>query len=368
VSRLLERLQRELELTRQPVERAELLARIGCSHARLGNFDEAKRLVAELRRHFGEGQSGRVTIWIMLTEGLIHWFERLSNNALDRVARAQLLSFAMKYPLGIAMSSAWKAHLEFEQSNFEASFRSIDIAIKHVDTDDHDVLARLAMILCKAFATSGDPEQTKHWFHRGRHFALLDGDRASIEALQYNRAVFTLAWARSEDCLGRLDRAAVATLRSELDSARNLQQLAAADALSNHLRLSHARLLMLEGKFDESIECLDRARSDFPFAEYHFSEPYIDLEIAFCHFNSQRPDEALTLTAGVSPQAFVSLDPDDQLFAAFARFQMAASDPRFGDVEQLRTELTQASAAYTTWLERIRRGLSEVSLALPESS
>jgi tetratricopeptide (TPR) repeat protein len=366
VSRLLERLQHELELTRQPVERAELLARIGCSHARLGNFDEAKRLVAELRRHFGEGQNGRVTVWIMLTEGLIHWFERMSGEALDRVTRAQLLSSAMKYPLGIALSSAWKAHLEFEQSNFEASFRSMDVAIQHVKIEDHDVLARLAMLLCKFTATSGDLEQTKYWFHRGRHFALLDGDRASIEALQFNRAVFTLAWARSEYCLGRLDTAVITTLRSELDSARNLQLLAAANAMSNHLRLSHARLLMLEGRFDESIESLIAARSDAPFADYHFSELYIDLEIAFCHFNCQRYDEALKLTAGLSQESFASFDPDDQLFAAYARLQMASADSRFGSIERARSDLTQRSADYTAWLKRLRLGLSEVSLALPE--
>jgi tetratricopeptide (TPR) repeat protein len=362
----LQRLQYELEQTNQPVERAELLARIGCSHARVGDFEEAKRLVAELRRHFGEGQSGRVTIWIMLTEGLIHWFERLSDEALDRVARAQLLSFGMKYPLGIAMSSAWKAHLEFEQSKFEASFRSMEIAIRHVESEDHDVLARLAMLLCKFFATSGDLDRTKHWFHRGRHYALLDGDRASIEALQYNRAVFTLAWARSEHCLDRLEKSVITTLRSELDSARNLQLLAGADALSNHLRLSHARLLMLEGKFDDSIQCLSQARSEFPFAEYHFSEPYLDLEIAFCHFNCQRHEEALKLTTGFGSESFASLDPDDQLFAAFARLQMAAADSRYGSIEGTRSEFTRVATEYQAWLERLQFGLAEVSLSLPE--
>jgi tetratricopeptide (TPR) repeat protein len=362
VSRLLQRLQRELEQTKHPVERAELMARIGCCHARVGNFEEAKKLVGELRRHFGEGQSGRVTIWIMLTEGLIHWFQHVSSEALDRVARAQLLSIGMKYPLGIAMSSAWKAHLEFERSSFEASFASIDIAIQHVEAEDHDVLARLAMLLCKFYATSGDLERTKHWFHRGRHFALLDGDRASIEALQFNRAVFTLSWARSEHCLGRLDGSAIGALRSELDSARNLQLLAAADALSNHLRLSHARLLMLEGNFEESIACLLQARGDSPFADYHFSEPYIDLEIAFCHFRCGRSDEALRLVGEISPNSFAGLDPDDRLFAAFARFQMAAGDSRFGDVEQIQCELTQESAGYTGWLERLGLGLSQLTL------
>jgi tetratricopeptide (TPR) repeat protein len=367
VSRLLQRLKRELELTKHPEERAEILARMGCIHARFGDFEEAKLLVAELRRHFGEGQSGRVTIWIMLTEGLIHWFERMSNDALDRVARAQLLSLGMKYPLGIAISSAWKAHLEFEQSNFEGSFRSMEVALRHVQAEDHDVLARLSMLLCNVCATLGDFERTKHWFHRGRHFALLDGDLAAVEALQFNRAVFTFAWARAEQCLGKLDSSLLATLRSELDSARNLQALASANAMSSQLRLSHARLLMLEGKFDESIGCLVQSRNDFPFADYHFSEAYVDLEIAFCHFKCQRHNDAYELSSGIGPQTFETFDADDRLFAAFARHQMAASDSRFGEVEDIERELSEASIAYTASRDRLRLGLSQISLAILES-
>jgi hypothetical protein len=367
VSPLVLKLNAELQRTTEPTLRAELLARIGCCLARIGYLDEARKIVAELRSDFGAGQSGRTTIWIMLTEGLIHWFGSLNNQALDRVARAQLLSVAMNYSTGIAISSAWKAYIELEQSKHEFFFDSLRLARQHAASGDNDVLARITILLSSASAIAGRLERTRFWFHRGRHYSLLDGDQTSIEALQYNRAGFTLAWARAEHCLLAPDQALLKDLRIELDSARHLQVLTGVEAFKNHLRLSHARLLILEEKYVDAKVELVQARSEAPFADFHFAKSFIDLELAYCDFKLGRCDSALEQFDSIEFEAIKSLELDDQLFAAFARYEMSSADPRFGISAELAVELNHAREAYRAWLAKLRDGLEKFEANFPET-
>jgi hypothetical protein len=367
VSPLLIRLSADLQRTTEPTKRAELLARIGCCLARIGLFDDAKKIVTELRGDFGAGQSGRTTIWIMLTEGLVHWFGSLSDQALDRVARAQVLSVAMQYSTGIAISSAWKAYIELEQSKHDSFFQSVSLARQYTASDDNDVLARITILLCSASAIAGRLDRTKFWFHRGRHYALLDGDQTSIEALQYNRAGFTLAWARAAYCLLQKDQALLKDLRLELDSARNLQALTGVQAFKNHLRLSHARLLILEQQFATAIVELMQARYEAPFADFHFAKSFIDLEIAFCNFKLGRLDAAAEQLALLDFAAIRNLELDDQLFAAFVRYEMSSVDARFGDSAVLAVDLREARDAYSAWLDKFREGLEGFEATFPET-
>jgi hypothetical protein len=365
VSPLLRKLTSALERTTEPLHRAELLARIGCCLARVGQIEDARKIVSELRTDFGAGQSGKITVWIMLTEGLIHWFGSISGQALDRVVRAQVLSVAMQYPLGIAISSAWKAYFELEQAKHEDFFQSIRLAHKHACGDDHDVLARITILLCSASATAGNPERAKYWFHRGRHYALLDGDQASIEALQYNRSAFTLSWARAENCLQKLDKELLRDLRLEIDSARNLQVLTGVAPFKNYLHLSHARLLVLEGKFEEAIAEFTNARLEEPFLDYQLMQLCVDIEIAFCQLRLERHNEVERRLEGLDFSLAGKLELDDQLFVAFARYEMSRVDARFGDAGLLADQLLTASSAYAAGHTNLRDCLNRFEADIP---
>jgi hypothetical protein len=367
MSQLLAKLKKELSNAVDPVDRAELQARIACNLARNGTFGEAEVIVRELRSGFGDGRSGRVTIWIMLAEGLIHWYSEMSPKGLDRIVRAQLLSSAMKYGTGIAVSSAWKAHIEFELSNFEAMFRSIQLSMQHASTTDHDAMTRVAVVMANASALAGDGDGAKIWFMKGREHALKDGDLASIDALQFNRAALALSWIRAETFLGNVDLQAIRRVRMELDSSRNLNAMTGIAALDNHLRMCQARLLILEENFDQAIADLTDVRSGHPFAAYHFNATLVDLEIAFCKFRLNRCDDAFNLYRTLDFSTIGDLQLDDQLVAACLRHELSATDSRFGDADSLERQKHEIGATYANWHSELREGLRKFSVELAKA-
>jgi hypothetical protein len=356
---LLARLRRDLAQATDPVDRAELRARIGCCYARNGSFDEAQLAVKDLRSGFGDGRSGRVTIWIMLTEGLIHWYSDISPKGLDRIVRAQLLSQAMKYRTGIAVSSAWKAHIDFEMSNFDAMFQSLRLSIANTSQEDNDASARVAIVMANAMSLVGDFDGTRYWFMRGRDHALKDGDQASIDALQYNRAGMALAWVRAENCIERVRPENVRKVRLELDSSKNLNAINGIEALDNHTRMSNARLLILEGHFDQAIVELKGVRGGHPFADFNFNTALVDLEISFCEFRLNKVDDALRLYQSIDMGTIGDLQIDDQLVAASIRCELTKADGRFGDVNAHTTQLSELAEAYSRWHTELKLGLQK---------
>ncbi len=359
MSQILLRIEDELSAETDVVGRARLLSRKAGYLARIGRFDDAKRIVGGLREVFGDGRSGRATCWIMLTEGLIHHFEDLSPVAHDRISRARLLSSAIGDTELVALSSAWKAHVEFERSTFDEMIASLRIAVNTARESDHAAQTRMSMVLCDSFLICGQRELAQRWFLRGRDHALLEGDQASIDALLYNRAAFGLARMRALNCLSPVLPEQLSLMRSEIDSARNLQTLTGVGALKHVVYVCDARLMILEGKFEEAIRQLNELKGTTPFGSYNFGSALINTEIAFCLVNLGRVDEGLAAFSAAKSIGFDGVDVDEQLVVAWMCLDMALRDPRFGAVEEHRASLAQRVQEYGREIDSLLSGIRE---------
>ena len=361
MSQLLKRLQREFSAASDPLVKAELLARISGNLARVGKFSEARKCVADLRLNYAGEKSGPATVWIMVAEGLIHIYCDLNPLAFDRIGRAQMLGLAMKYPAAIALASAWKAHLEFENSQFDAMVRSIRIGLQHAAADDHDSQVRLAMVLANAFMISGDRATSQIWFTKAREHAVKNGDQASIEALFYNRTAFGIASIRSDRCIESVLQADLVMARKEVESATNLQVLTGVGALTNHIHLWSARLHILERNFTEAIEELTSARRGAPFADYNFSQQMIDLEMVYCLAQIGKIDEAAQMFDVIELKSIESLDLDEQLVATSMQCELEAISVRFKRAGDTKMSLEQLKSKYATNRHSLRSSLNEWS-------
>ena len=330
MSQLLARLQNQRASAVDPLERAELTARIAANFARLGKFDESKTLIAELRSVYGDGRSGRITVWIMLAEGLIYLYQDISPLALDKITRAQVLGLAMGYSTVVALASAWKAHIEFEGSNFEAMTSSLTIAQANVSADEHDAHTRIAMVISNSFMLCGDERASYRWFMTGREHALKNGDQASVEALLYNRATMALGWLRVSCCSIKTDAQRFQSIKSEVKSARNLQQITGIPTMENHVGLMEARLLTIDEKYEDAIAKLQDVRSKAPFAIHNFSQSLVDLEICFCYVRIGQIERAATIFETIDHSNFGSLDTDEKIVVLWMCIQLCEHDARFG--------------------------------------
>lgn len=322
MSQLLLRIENELKTTANPILRGKLLAKRAGYFARIGKFAEARSIVNDLRSDFAEEKSGSVTTWIMLAEGLIHYYDKLNSEALDRVSRVQVLSKAMGDVELVAVASAWKAHFEFERSNFQTMSKSLEIALQFGGQDNHSALSRASMVLCDCHFLCGDRNNGQKWFLKSRDHALKDGDQASIEALLYNRVAFYLAWVRARNCFDKISSDQLSLIRFELSSAKSFQNITRISALQNIIDLCDARLLTLEEKYEQAIDKLQSLRDISPYGEYNFNQSFVDLEIDFCSHEIGRDEKHSSDRSNDKFEFFDKMDIDEQLIAAWMIYKI----------------------------------------------
>jgi tetratricopeptide (TPR) repeat protein len=350
-----ERIRTELD----PYRHAELRAKRAAYLARTGDFTAARKEIFEVRQAFGDGRSGRVTILLMVSEALVMQYGELSTGALDRIARALLLSQAMKDRELIALTSAWMGFLRFERSDFDLAIRSVDEAIENAAESDHAARSRSAVVLLNAFAFCGDRASSLHWFQKGRGHALAEGDQAGIDALLHSKAVFGVAWLRVQRCKGQADQAAMALSRLEIASARNLQQLTRIAAHADYIELADAMLSSIECQYLQTLATLDSLESKGPFPVSHFNRSVLAIERAYCCARLGRTEEASKLLEQMNWGEVSTLDVDDFLSAAWLANEIATIDPRLGDAIHAQQRLQSALANHAQTTDRLRHKLAK---------
>jgi TPR repeat protein len=356
------RLTEELLVEVDAERRAELLARSAAHLARIGEFEEAEKRIADLRKVYADGRSGRATVWMMLAEGLVHLFKEENLLALDRITRAQVLGTAMRYPAIVALASAWKSHIEQSRSEFPKMTESLRIALQNASDDDLDAQTRLGLVLFNSFMICGDRTQAQKWFMRTHDRAVRNGDQASIEALFYNRATLGLAYLRAERCFHETETQSLSTARLEMQSVRNLQPLLLGAIFPNYVELWFARLLVVEGRFAEAVEGLKSAKKMTRLAQVTTDGKFMELEIAFCMFNADNRIGALSIVHSMEREDFASLHVDDRLVAEWMRWQMMLSDPQFGDFQHQTHLLNTLRDEYASSKELVSLAIAEFKL------
>jgi len=360
MSKFLENLELEIARASDESVRGELTARKAGYLARLGKFDQCQAMIDQLRHQFGAGQSPRVSIWIMLAEGLLHTFRSMSDEGADRIMRATVLAGATRDRGLIATTSAWRAFTQSERSEFKGMVRSLDAAFANSNSNDHEVLARLYMILANARMSIGDHATAYDLYMYSRHHALECGDQATIDALMYNKAAFALAWLRARMCFGESSPEPLRQLRLELASAKTYQQLVGVAALSNFVHLWEARLYLLSEDFNAAVPALQSIRSATPFARYNFHEALVDLEVGYCLLRQGRLDLAEQQVATALTADLSGLHDDDKLVAAWAKQRLLESMPGLGDLQAASRDLDLARSEFDAGCDGLRLALGDL--------
>lgn len=362
MSRLLQRLTDQLSVERDEYVRGELIASQAAYLARIGDFASARERIATVRSTFYDGRSGRVTALLMIAEALLAHFESLSMEARDRAMRAQLLGDVMRDPQIIALSSAWRAHIEFEFSSFDVSALALKKALAVIRDSDHSAWSRCCIVLYNAHSFVGDRDTAQRWFLQGHTHAVADGDQASIDALLQSRASYDVAQAWVGRCLNKGSEKLLLTARAEVASARNLQQLVRVQAHQDYIELAECNLQILEGRHSEALEYLSRLSSAGPFPPGHFTESIGHVMEAYCLLGLGNLDAAVDAFAKARNASWGDIDVDDRLIVSWMTRELARASPRFLNAELAEAGFNQAAEEYEVEVARVAKVFSGFAL------
>lgn len=201
-SRLLATLNSQARTATDPVVWARTVCRASAHFARHGMSTQALKAISVVRDHYGLDLEPEVASWLMLAEGVLHYFKAQTKEAYDRIRRAYGLAVALQTESALPICAAWMAHVEFHDCEYIKMSSHLEEALTTAKSDDHPAHARASLVLANAFQLAGSYTLARPWYEKARLRAADDGDNATLSAMLYNVAAFRAANVRLEDTFG----------------------------------------------------------------------------------------------------------------------------------------------------------------------
>lgn len=201
-SRLLSNLNAQAGGTRDPVIWAKAVCRAAAHFAAHGKTQEAITAIGVVRAQFGVNLHFDIASWLMLAEGVLHYFKAEVPQAYDRVRRAYGLAIALQNNSAFPACAAWMAHLEFNDAKYSEMAQHLEEALTRAKPTDNQAIARASLVLATAFHTANDFERARPWYEKARLNAASEGDDATVSATLHNMASLRASNIRIDDTFG----------------------------------------------------------------------------------------------------------------------------------------------------------------------
>jgi tetratricopeptide (TPR) repeat protein len=257
-SRLLAELDRRMRASPDDVAWARDMCRAASQLGRQGHAELSLEAINHVRRHYGSRLHAEVACWLMLAEGVLHYFHLQYDHARDRTSRAHALAVALHVAPAQPSCAAWLAAMDFNDDRLEPMVDRLEEALSLAAPDDHQALARATLVMADALHHCGRYSEARPWYDRSRHHAAIEGDQAALSALMHNMAAFRAAQIRLADafdpgCAPRdLHLASI-----EADSVQRYDLAVGTRSFHMLIPLLRAQLLTVEQRFDDALQQFD---------------------------------------------------------------------------------------------------------------
>ena len=201
-SRLLNNLNAQAGKARDPVVWAMAVCRAASHFAGHGKTDEALTAIGVVRGQFGKDLHFDIASWLMLAEGVLHYFKAEIPQAYDRIRRAYGLAIALRNNSAFPSCAAWMAHLEFNSCKYDEMSKHLEEALTTAKRGDYQAIARASLVLATAYHIAGEFELSRPWYERARLNAAAEGDDATVSATLHNMASIRASNVRLDDTFG----------------------------------------------------------------------------------------------------------------------------------------------------------------------
>jgi tetratricopeptide (TPR) repeat protein len=311
--RIRQRLEVESASCQNPIQKALIDAEQAYHSARAGDFQSARRLLSAIRELPRTQFAPTVAIWVMLSEGIIDFFEDLNPHAQDRFRRAYALGVSIGDLDLQSLTSAWLAHIEFDRRNYDAMVSSANRCLAIYPRGQSSSHARIFMVLANANLYAGNLARANAFYEKARAIAVADGDRSTVGAIVYNRAVLLLNNFRLQDSLDIGDDVDIGLVSMAIESAATFQNITQNGSLRELSLMSEARLAAIKGDFHFALKRIQGIRSSEHRHRGGAKDSLLDIEYASCLMRSGDFAAAEAVLVSMDLARYVELDNDDRI-------------------------------------------------------
>ncbi|MDH4391183.1 MAG: hypothetical protein QE285_07135 [Aquabacterium sp.] len=283
-SRLLSTLNARAGNTRDPVVWAKVVCRAASHFAAHGKTDEALIAIKNVRNQFGKDLHIDVASWLMLAEGVLHYFHARVPEAYDRIRRAYGLAIALRNNSAFPSCAAWMAQIEFESSKYDEMGKHLEEAFLTAQPQDYQAIARSSLTLATAYHIAGTFEMARPWYEKARLSAAAEGDDATVSATLHNMATLRASNVRLEDTFGGDFRKEALRVNLEAGSSLTYDIAIGHKGLDFLGQMLRGLIFTIDGKYHEGLavfESIDiKAMPDR-------LRPLVLIDMAWCRIKTQ---------------------------------------------------------------------------------
>jgi len=234
--------------------RAYRTAELACYWARIGEFEGAKKLLLQLRESHGKGEHAKVSILIILLEGLLKFYNDLDPKGRDRFERAAFLSEYFGFQDLTAITYSSLAHIDFNMCRFKEFSQDIDKCLGNLRRENYDAECRVSLVLGDAFLYCQYPSQSQAWYERSRIAYTKLGDQAAIGAITHNRSALRASNMRLAIQELKIDDSEIHEIGTEIKSSMSYQSIVGQRSLNNILTASLIGVEVCMRNFSVALE------------------------------------------------------------------------------------------------------------------
>jgi tetratricopeptide (TPR) repeat protein len=298
--------------------RAVAKTKLACYLARSGEMNRSEDLRLEIRQRYGDGTFPTVSILLMLLDGLLIYYKNLGLAARDRIARANIISLALKNDELSALTFAWLSHIDFNLGNYPEMVNNIRRCFELIDADiEGAALLRVSLVLGDAFLYANRKESSRGWYEKARRLATDQGDQAAIGAFTYNRCALNVQALRLKmvaDVVGEED---VRFARVELQSAISYQKLAALESLNYLLTIATVGMKMVQRDYLEALPLIEELLNSNEIRAGSGAHKVLLSDLSLCLAKAGKIDEVQKICESLQPASLGEVEIDDQILILF---------------------------------------------------
>ncbi|MEK8053493.1 hypothetical protein AACH10_24770 [Ideonella sp. DXS22W] len=318
--RLLDDLETQARNATDRVAWARATCKISVHRARQGQAEEAKALILRVRDTFGVELHHEIASWVMLAEGVGHYFKIEVKPGWERLRRAYALAVALKTKSALPWCSAWMGLIALENAKYEEMSKFLVETFEQSDEQDHHARGRASLILADTIHMAGNYQLARPWYERARRHATAEGDQATISAMLFNVAICRAANILVDDAFGEVPPSDLLRANMEVGSFTTYDFAVGAISFEESTPLVRGQLLLVGKKFPAASRLLDCVQSDkLPKREF----PLLQISRAWSYANQSRPEEAWRLTS-IAIEALTAGDDQDNLAYVYGRAKQIA--------------------------------------------
>lgn len=344
-SRLLDKLLAEARLASDRVAWARAVCRAASHYARHGEHQHAAKSIGMVRAEFELDHNPEVAVWLMLAEGIAHFFAVKTTEAYDRTQRAYAIAKTFSLLSALPTCAAWMAHLQFNAGNYDSMAKSLSEVFLHLRQKDHQAGSRACLVLADAYHFAGSFEKAKPWYEKCRLHATAEEDDATLGALFHNVAAFRAANIRLASAFGETNEPESRRAWTEAESARTFDTLLQGHGLPLLFPLLQGQLLSADGQFDKALGLLQTVDTE----DLHQRlRPLVLAEKAWCQTNLGNRSEAWSNILLALNLTGEDIDLDDRAFIYARASQVANLHAKSHEAEQWRNRASELINAHRT--------------------